>query len=82
MREGSKIIQTELDHFLKNRRRELYVKVLRIVRTGARWSDIKRELNINSKVLNDILKNLTSAMNSGGEGRILLDRGPNNEGGS
>ncbi|GBC70916.1 hypothetical protein HRbin02_00689 [Candidatus Calditenuaceae archaeon HR02] len=62
VREGSKIIQTELDHFLKNRRRELYVKVLRIVRAGARWSEIKRDLNINSKVLNDILKNLTSAM--------------------
>ncbi len=60
--EGSKIIQSELNHFLKNRRRELYIKVLRIVRTGARWSEIKRELDINSKVLNDILKNLTSAM--------------------
>ncbi|MEM3833384.1 MAG: ATP-binding protein [Thermoprotei archaeon] len=60
--EGSKIIQSELNHFLKNRRRELYIKVLRIVRTGARWSEIKRELDINSKVLNGILKNLTSAM--------------------
>ncbi|MEM2179869.1 MAG: ATP-binding protein [Nitrososphaeria archaeon] len=62
MKECSKIIQSELNHFLKNRRRELYIKTLRTVRNGARWSEIKRELNVNSKVLNDILKNLTSAM--------------------
>ncbi len=62
LKEGSKIMLSELNNFLKNRKRELYIKVLRTVRTGARWSEIKRELNINSKVLNDILKNLTSAM--------------------
>lgn len=62
VREGSKIISNELNSFLKNRRRELYVRALRTIRSGARWSEIKRELGINSKVLNDILKNLKSAM--------------------
>ena len=60
--EGSKIILNELNNFLKNRRRELYIKALRTIRSGARWSEIKRELDINNKILNDILKNLKSAM--------------------
>ena len=62
VKEGSKIILNELNNFLKNRRRELYIKALRTIRSGARWSEIKRELDINSKILNDILKNLKSAM--------------------
>jgi len=60
--EGSKILLEEINNFLKKRRRDLYVKTLRMVSTGARWSEIKNNLNVNSKVLNDILSNLSSAM--------------------
>lgn len=40
--EGSKIILEELNNFLKGRRRELYVKTLRTVSNGARWSEVKK----------------------------------------
>ncbi|MEM4290097.1 MAG: hypothetical protein QXQ48_07485 [Nitrososphaerota archaeon] len=36
-------------------------KVLRRVLHGARWPDIKNELDINDKTLNDVLKALSDA---------------------
>ncbi|MGQ9691619.1 MAG: AAA family ATPase, partial [Thermoproteota archaeon] len=60
--EGSKILLEEINHFLEKRRRALYVKTLRMASTGARWSEIKNRLNINSKVLSSILSNLSSVM--------------------
>jgi len=60
--EGSKIILEELNNFLKGRRRELYVKTLRTVSNGARWSDVKKTLNANSKVVKIVLETLSSAM--------------------
>ncbi|MGQ9782299.1 MAG: AAA family ATPase [Nitrososphaeria archaeon] len=60
--EGSKILLEEINHFLEKRRRTLYVKTVRMASTGARWSEIKNRLNINSKVLSSILRNLSSAM--------------------
>ncbi|MEM4230244.1 MAG: ATP-binding protein [Thermoproteota archaeon] len=60
--EGSKIILEELENFLKGRRRELYVKTLRTVSNGARWSEVKKTLNANSKVVKIVLDTLCSAM--------------------
>ena len=60
--EGSKIILEELNNFLKGRRRELYVKTLRTVSNGARWSEVKKTLNANSKVVKIVLETLCSAM--------------------
>ncbi len=62
IREGCKVLIDELSHFLRGRQKELYIKVLRLARNGARWSEIKRELNVNSEVLSDVLKSLTLAM--------------------
>jgi len=62
VREGCKILVDELNHFLRGRQKEIYIRVLRLTRNGARWSEIKRELNVNSKVLSDVLKSLTLAM--------------------
>jgi hypothetical protein len=62
IREGSKIIRAEINNFLKNRRRELYVKALRMMGMGTRWNQMKRELGVNSKVLGDILGTLTDLM--------------------
>lgn len=53
---------SELEHFLEGRRRDLYVKILRMASRGARWSEMKRELGVNSKVLRDALRNLVDAM--------------------
>ncbi len=62
LKEGNKILLDELKNFLRNRRKDLYVKTLRMVSVGARWSEIKRRLDVNSKVLGDILETLTGAM--------------------
>ena len=62
IREGSKIIRAEINNFLKNRRRELYIKALRMMGIGARWNQMKRELGVNSKVLGDVLGTLTALM--------------------
>ncbi|GBC72609.1 hypothetical protein HRbin03_00440 [archaeon HR03] len=62
LREGEKIILAELRNFLRNRKREHYIRVLKMVRYGARWSEIKAETGLNSKILADILKALRSAM--------------------
>jgi len=35
---------------------------LRIISNGARWSELRRELMMNNKVLRDILVNLKNAM--------------------
>lgn len=58
--EASKILSSELDNFLRNRRKDLYGKVLRMCRNGARWSELMKELDINSKVLGDVLGVLKS----------------------
>jgi hypothetical protein len=60
--EGAKILQGEVNHFLTKRRRDLYLKVLRMTAVGARWSELRRELAVNSKTLRDVLKALTSVM--------------------
>lgn len=62
IREGSRIILDELNNFLRGRRRELYVKALKTVSSGARWSDVKRALGANSKVVKIVLETLSSAM--------------------
>ncbi len=62
MREGSKILLSEVNNFLKNRRRDLYVNLLRMLSKGANWSEMKRELDVNSKVLRDVLRTLTGAL--------------------
>jgi len=60
--EGSKTLVLELNKFLRNRRKDIYAKVLRMAVVGARWSDIKKEVVVNNKVLSDILHSLTAAM--------------------
>lgn len=60
--EGAKIFEEELENFLKGKKRENYIKALRVISIGARWSEIKNELIVNNKVLRDILMNLKNAM--------------------
>ena len=60
--EGSKIILEEFNNFLRGRRRELYVKTLRMASAGARWSEVKKALGVNSKVVKTVLDTLSSAM--------------------
>jgi AAA+ ATPase superfamily predicted ATPase len=60
--EGVKIFEEEIENFLKGKKRENYIKALRVISIGARWSEIKNELRVNSKVLRDILLNLKNAM--------------------
>ena len=60
--EGVKIYLEELENFLRNRRRDLYIKILRILTIPSRWSEIKSKVNINSKVLRDILNTLLNTM--------------------
>ncbi|MEM2541149.1 MAG: ATP-binding protein [Candidatus Methanomethylicia archaeon] len=60
--EGVKIFREELNNFLKGKRREAYIRILRILSIGARWSELKSELMVNSKILWDMLRSLRSAM--------------------
>jgi hypothetical protein len=60
--EGVKIFEEEIENFLKGKKRENYIKALKVISIGARWSEIKNELMVNSKVLRDILMNLKNAM--------------------
>lgn len=60
--EGSKILLLELNHFMRNRRRDLYVKALRTANTGARWHEIRKAVDANNKVLGDILHSLTATL--------------------
>ncbi|PUA31866.1 MAG: hypothetical protein B9J98_05065 [Candidatus Terraquivivens tikiterensis] len=62
IRRGVAIIKGELENFLKNRRRDLYVKVLRMAARGVRWSELKDELDVNNKVLRDVLQTLLDVM--------------------
>ncbi|MGB9729752.1 MAG: AAA family ATPase [Thermoprotei archaeon] len=63
LEEGSKIFKDELEHFLTGKNRDIYVRILRILADGgARWSELKDTFALNSKVLNDVLKNLVDAM--------------------
>jgi len=59
---GVKIFREELNNFLKGKKRETYIKTLRILSMEARWSELKSELMINNKILRDILRNLKNAM--------------------
>jgi AAA+ ATPase superfamily predicted ATPase len=59
---GVKIFEEEIESFLKGKKRENYLKALKVISIGARWSEIKNELMINNKVLRDILMNLKNAM--------------------
>jgi len=58
--EGVKVILEEINHFLQNKQRKPYVKVLRSARHGARWSELQSGLGVNDKILADILQRLTN----------------------
>ena len=60
--EGVKIFREELNNFLKGKKKEVYIRILRILSTGARWSELKNELMVNNKILRDILGSLRNAM--------------------
>jgi DNA-binding HxlR family transcriptional regulator len=60
--EGKKVVREELEHFLKGRNREVYLRVLKVASFGARWAEIRRALGFNIKRLSDILKTLTASM--------------------
>ena len=75
IREGSKIISSELNNFLAKRQRILYVKTMRMSINGTRWSELMNELRVNSKVLYDILNTLKSVdlIEEKTEGHYSLD---------
>gem|GEM_PF-2709085 len=58
---GAEILRRELENFLMKRRRDIYIKAMRIASHGARWPDIKNELDINDKALSGVLKALSDA---------------------
>jgi AAA+ ATPase superfamily predicted ATPase len=60
--EGVKIFEEEIENFLQGKKRENYIKALRMISLGARWSELKKEFMVNNKVLRDILMNLKNAM--------------------
>ena len=60
--EGVKIFEEEIENFLQGKKRENYIKALRIISIGARWGELKKELMVNNKVLRDILMNLKNAL--------------------
>jgi AAA+ ATPase superfamily predicted ATPase len=62
IKEGIKIVISELNAFLKGRNRSLYVKALRKAADGCSWSDVKRATNANNKVVTEILQRLKAAM--------------------
>ncbi len=62
LKEGTKIALSELKQFLKGRQRQLYVRSLRVMSVGARWSDVKRATGANSKVVTQIISTLKNAM--------------------
>ncbi|MEM2628004.1 MAG: hypothetical protein QW775_07125, partial [Ignisphaera sp.] len=59
--EGKQILLEELKKFLESRKTpEKYIKLLKLL--PARWSELKNAMNINSKVLNDMIQNLEKAI--------------------
>ncbi len=76
LREGAKIVLEELDHFLLRRRRELYTAALRMLRHGARWSELRDELGVNEKVLRGILSSLEGAGLIAREGGLYVVADP------
>jgi len=76
LREAVKILLEELDHFLLRRRRELYARTLRMLRHGARWSELRDELGVNEKVLRDILSSLEGAGLIAREGGLYVVADP------
>ncbi len=58
--EGKKIMMDELERFLSNKKnREKYIKLLKML--PARWKELEVGLNVNKKVLRDMLRNLEYA---------------------
>ncbi|MEM1541831.1 MAG: ATP-binding protein [Ignisphaera sp.] len=59
--EGKQILLEELKKFLESRKiPEKYIKLLKLL--PARWSELKNAMNINSKVLSDMIQNLEKAI--------------------
>jgi len=59
--EGKQILRKELEKFLDTKRnKQTYIRLLRLL--PARWSELLKALNINSKILRDMLKSLEGAM--------------------
>ncbi len=59
--EGRKVLMEELKRFLSTRRNpQAYVKLLKAL--PARWSELRRILDVNSKTLRDMLRSLQNAM--------------------
>lgn len=58
--EGKKIVLEELKHFLENKKnKEKYIQLLKTL--PARWSTLEAKLNVNSKILRQMLLNLENA---------------------
>ena len=58
--EGKKIMMNELERFLSNKKnRDKYIRLLKML--PARWRDLELGLNVNKKVLRDMLRNLEYA---------------------
>ncbi len=58
--EGRKIMLEELNHFLENKKnKEKYIQLLKNL--PARWSELETKLNVNSKILRQMLLNLENA---------------------
>ncbi len=58
------------------RRRDLYTAALRMLRHGARWSELRDELGVNEKVLRDILSSLEGAGLIAREGGLYIVADP------
>jgi len=75
--EGKKIVEEELESFLKDRDKDAYLTALKAISLGARWSEIKRALEnkfgeFNNKRVSDILRVLTSSMLVEKRGEVYL----------
>ena len=63
--DGYKIVEDELEHFLEGRtNKELYLEALKVIATRARWSEIKRSLEIRlGRPVNDAtIKNMLDSL--------------------
>lgn len=58
LREGLKIMTEELNRFLENKKKDIYVKVLRTCLYGAPWSEIADNVDANQKVLSQVIGKL------------------------
>ena len=60
-REGRKLMLEEIKRFLDTRKnKEIYIRLLKLL--PARWSELERALNVNKKILRDMLRSLEAAM--------------------